>query len=138
MSRSVPVFGPRRRSEVDTTFVQPGVYRHFKYGNLYEVFGVPGEVALIATPLVAAAILTVHKPTDRFVTKVVAGSSPGTVVLVGGGDPTLSTEGLITLAEKVHAAGIRQVTGRVRGDDSVFDRQRLGAAIRNIGAAVFP
>jgi hypothetical protein len=32
---------------VDSLFVQPGVYRHFKYGNLYEVFGVvpdAGEV----------------------------------------------------------------------------------------------
>lgn len=46
--------------------------------------------ASTAKLLVAAAILTVHKATDRFVTKVVAGSSPGTVVLVGGGDPTLS------------------------------------------------
>jgi D-alanyl-D-alanine carboxypeptidase/D-alanyl-D-alanine-endopeptidase (penicillin-binding protein 4) len=52
-----------------------------------------GEIvtpASTAKLLVAAAILTVHKPTDRFVTTVVAGSSPGTVVLVGGGDPTLS------------------------------------------------
>jgi D-alanyl-D-alanine carboxypeptidase/D-alanyl-D-alanine-endopeptidase (penicillin-binding protein 4) len=46
--------------------------------------------ASTAKLLVAAAILTVHKPTDRFTTRVVQGNSPGSVVLVGGGDPTLS------------------------------------------------
>lgn len=40
--------------------------------------------------LTATAVLTVHKPTDRIATKVVQGSEPGEVVLVGAGDPTLS------------------------------------------------
>jgi serine-type D-Ala-D-Ala carboxypeptidase/endopeptidase (penicillin-binding protein 4) len=38
---------------------------------------------------VSAALLTLN-PTDTFVTRVVAGPDPGTVVLVGGGDPTLT------------------------------------------------
>ncbi|MBW0117331.1 D-alanyl-D-alanine carboxypeptidase/D-alanyl-D-alanine-endopeptidase [Pseudonocardia sp. KRD-169] len=48
---------------------------------------VPGSTAKILTA--AAALLTLN-PTDGFVTRVVAGTQPGTVVLVGGGDPTLT------------------------------------------------
>ncbi|MBW0088376.1 D-alanyl-D-alanine carboxypeptidase/D-alanyl-D-alanine-endopeptidase [Pseudonocardia sp. KRD-184] len=48
---------------------------------------VPGSTAKILTA--AAALLTLN-PTDGFVTRVVAGAEPGTVVLVGGGDPTLT------------------------------------------------
>lgn len=38
----------------------------------------------------ASAAITALGPDRRFTTRVVAGSAPGTVVLVGGGDPTLS------------------------------------------------
>jgi D-alanyl-D-alanine carboxypeptidase/D-alanyl-D-alanine-endopeptidase (penicillin-binding protein 4) len=48
---------------------------------------VPGSTGKLLTA--AAALLTLD-PTDRFVTRVVAGAQPDTVVLVGGGDPTLS------------------------------------------------
>ncbi len=48
---------------------------------------VPGSTAKVLTA--AAAMLTLD-PTDGFVTQVLAGSDPGTVVLVGGGDPTLT------------------------------------------------
>jgi len=40
--------------------------------------------------ITAAAALLVLNPTDRLVTRVVAGPDPETVVLVGGGDPTLT------------------------------------------------
>lgn len=48
---------------------------------------VPGSTVKVLTA--AAALLTLN-PTDGFVTRVVAGAEPGTVVLVGGGDPTLT------------------------------------------------
>lgn len=48
---------------------------------------VPGSAVKILTG--AAALLSLN-PTDSFVTRVVAGPEPGTVVLVGGGDPTLT------------------------------------------------
>lgn len=48
---------------------------------------VPGSTAKVLTG--AAALLTLD-PGDGFVTRVLAGSEPGTVVLVGGGDPTLT------------------------------------------------
>jgi D-alanyl-D-alanine carboxypeptidase/D-alanyl-D-alanine-endopeptidase (penicillin-binding protein 4) len=45
-------------------------------------------------------------------------------VLVGGGDPTLSSRDLAKLARGVRAAGIRHVTGGVTGDESLFDSKR--------------
>jgi D-alanyl-D-alanine carboxypeptidase/D-alanyl-D-alanine-endopeptidase (penicillin-binding protein 4) len=48
---------------------------------------VPGSTAKLLTT--SAALLTLN-PTSSLVTKVVAGTDPGSVVLVGGGDPTLT------------------------------------------------
>ena len=48
---------------------------------------VPGSTAKLITT--AAALLTLN-PTSSLVTTVVAGGEPGAVVLVGGGDPTLT------------------------------------------------
>jgi len=50
----------------------------------------PSTPASTAKLLTSAAVLTTLHPDDTLETKVVAGSSPGEVVLVGGGDPTLS------------------------------------------------
>ncbi|MFR9806219.1 D-alanyl-D-alanine carboxypeptidase/D-alanyl-D-alanine-endopeptidase [Pseudonocardia sp. RS010] len=48
---------------------------------------VPGSAGKLLT---AAATLLTLDPTDRLVTRAVAGAEPGQVVLVGGGDPTLT------------------------------------------------
>ena len=48
------------------------------------------RTASVLKTLTAAAALSVLGPDYRISTKVYAGSTPGTVVLVGGGDPTLS------------------------------------------------
>jgi len=64
--------------------------------------------------LTAAAILTVHKPTDQFVTTVVQGADPSTVVLVGGGDPTLSGAAAGQAAEYDGAARISDLAAAVR------------------------
>jgi serine-type D-Ala-D-Ala carboxypeptidase/endopeptidase (penicillin-binding protein 4) len=49
----------------------------------------------------------------------------GTLLLVGQGDPTLSSRrGLASLASQVRAAGITRVTGGVLGDESFFDARR--------------
>jgi D-alanyl-D-alanine carboxypeptidase/D-alanyl-D-alanine-endopeptidase (penicillin-binding protein 4) len=49
----------------------------------------------------------------------------GSLLLVGHGDPTLSSKGLAALALQVKAAGIRSVTGAVVGDESYFDSLRM-------------
>jgi D-alanyl-D-alanine carboxypeptidase/D-alanyl-D-alanine-endopeptidase (penicillin-binding protein 4) len=50
----------------------------------------------------------------------------GDVYLVGSGDPTLSTGGLDTLAKRLYRSGVRHITGRILGDESIFDRMRFG------------
>jgi serine-type D-Ala-D-Ala carboxypeptidase/endopeptidase (penicillin-binding protein 4) len=51
----------------------------------------------------------------------------GTLVLRGGGDPTLSAAGLRSLAAQVREYGIRRVTGGIVGDESWFDTRRTVA-----------
>jgi D-alanyl-D-alanine carboxypeptidase/D-alanyl-D-alanine-endopeptidase (penicillin-binding protein 4) len=51
----------------------------------------------------------------------------GTLVLKGGGDPTLSHAGLRALAAQVRAAGIRHVTDGIVGDETRFDARRTVA-----------
>jgi D-alanyl-D-alanine carboxypeptidase/D-alanyl-D-alanine-endopeptidase (penicillin-binding protein 4) len=51
---------------------------------------VPATPASTTKLLTAAAVLSARGPAYRISTRVVAGSAPGEVVLVGGGDPTLS------------------------------------------------
>lgn len=72
---------------------------------------VPGSTVKLLTA--GAALLTLD-PEDRFTTKVVRGDEPGSVVLVGGGDPTLSK--LPTGRESVYdgAAHLAELTSQVR------------------------
>jgi serine-type D-Ala-D-Ala carboxypeptidase/endopeptidase (penicillin-binding protein 4) len=97
--------------------------------------------------LVAAAALSLLGPDFRFVTRVMASAPPrgGQVTnlwLVGSGDALLATPEFIaatagqprvlgypytplaSLADAVAAAGIKQVTGAIHGDDSRYDRLR--------------
>lgn len=94
--------------------------------------------------LTASAALSVLGSDTRFTTKVLTGAAPakgrvvGNLYLVGGGDPLLSTSTATTLmrhgqepttslealADRVVAAGIREVDGSVVGDGSRYDDQR--------------
>jgi D-alanyl-D-alanine carboxypeptidase/D-alanyl-D-alanine-endopeptidase (penicillin-binding protein 4) len=79
---------------------------------------------------VSFAALRVLGPRYRFRTAVegdghLSGRTwQGDLYLVGGGDPTLSSRDLERLASRVAALGVRRVTGRVLGDESLFDRER--------------
>lgn len=83
-------------------------------------------------PLTYAALTTLG-PTFRIETDVLGvgqqdGSTfDGTLVLRGGGDPTLSTAGLRTLAAQVRTFGIRRVTDGIVADESYFDSRRMVA-----------
>jgi D-alanyl-D-alanine carboxypeptidase/D-alanyl-D-alanine-endopeptidase (penicillin-binding protein 4) len=50
----------------------------------------------------------------------------GSLILVGHGDPTLSSGDLTHLARQIRASGIRRVTRGVFGDESFFDGRRTG------------
>jgi D-alanyl-D-alanine carboxypeptidase/D-alanyl-D-alanine-endopeptidase (penicillin-binding protein 4) len=83
-------------------------------------------------PLTYAA-LTQLGPTYRIETDVVGEGQQdgtqwtGTLVLKGGGDPTLSRADLRVLAAQVKTLGIRSVTGGVSGDESAYDARRVVA-----------
>ncbi|WP_460274239.1 D-alanyl-D-alanine carboxypeptidase/D-alanyl-D-alanine endopeptidase [Celeribacter sp. ULVN23_4] len=85
----------------------------------------PASVAKTVTALYALH----HLGADyRFVTRVLAtgpvvnGVVQGDLVLVGGGDPTLDTDGLGALAGLVRGAGITDVKGRFYVDDTALPR----------------
>ena len=93
----------------------------------------PASTAKIAT---AVAALTALPPESRLTTRVVAGSAPGEVVLVGGGDTTLASPAagpqypaparLSDLVARTRAAlGTTAVT-RVLVDESLYTGERLG------------
>jgi serine-type D-Ala-D-Ala carboxypeptidase/endopeptidase (penicillin-binding protein 4) len=77
------------------------------------------------------ALTTLH-PDFRFATTVVgvgtrAGSTwVGDLYLVGSGDPTFSSSDVASLAAQVRAHGIARVSGRIRGDETIFDSSRWG------------
>jgi D-alanyl-D-alanine carboxypeptidase/D-alanyl-D-alanine-endopeptidase (penicillin-binding protein 4) len=88
----------------------------------------PASTAKLAT---SVALLSVTEPDQRLTTRLVAGSRPGDVVLVGGGDPTLSAAPagkptayeaaarVSTLAALAKQAGLGPVS-RVVVDSSLF------------------
>ncbi|HEX5713427.1 MAG TPA: D-alanyl-D-alanine carboxypeptidase, partial [Solirubrobacterales bacterium] len=90
-----------------------------------------------------AAALSKLGPDYRMATEVLAdgridpsGTLRGSLYLQGDGDPTLGTPAfnssylagmganIFSLVPQIRAAGIRAITGRVYGDDTVFDRLR--------------
>jgi serine-type D-Ala-D-Ala carboxypeptidase/endopeptidase (penicillin-binding protein 4) len=87
-------------------------------------------------PLTYAALAQLG-PAYRMETDVVGeGDLEGTtwrgrIVLQGGGDPTLSSAGLRSLAAQVRAAGIRRVTDGIVADESWFDARRTVAGWRS-------
>lgn len=81
--------------------------------------GTPAPTASVMKTLIAATALKVLGPDYQLSTKVYAGSAEGTVVLVGGGDPTLSAGGgsvypdppqLSDLAAQVHGNYDKPIT----------------------------
>ncbi len=95
------------------------------------VFSDGGDTAMIpasALKTVTAATALEQLGIDfTFGTEVRAASKPdtegtlaGDLVLRGGGDPTLSTSDLRSLAKEVRTAGIGKITGRVLADARIF------------------
>jgi D-alanyl-D-alanine carboxypeptidase/D-alanyl-D-alanine-endopeptidase (penicillin-binding protein 4) len=97
---------------------------------------VPASTLKIVTAAVAADRLGW---THRFETRlevdgpVVDGILHGDVIVVGGGDPTINAQDLLTAplfeqwAEALREVGVRRVRGRIIGDDTAYDDEPLGA-----------
>lgn len=84
---------------------------------------IPASVAKLPT---AAAALALLGPDHRFATRLL-GSRPsadgvlsGDLILQGGGDPALATEGLLQLLDQARAAGLRRVEGRFLYDATLL------------------
>jgi D-alanyl-D-alanine carboxypeptidase/D-alanyl-D-alanine-endopeptidase (penicillin-binding protein 4) len=83
--------------------------------------------------LTEVAALDVLGPDFRFATEAVAADLPdasgvvaGDIAIVGAGDPRLRRADLGVLARRVRAAGVREVTGGVVADGTLFDGKRGG------------
>ena len=78
----------------------------------------PLPPASVVKSLTALYALDVLGPDHRFRTRimttepVVDGITEGDLILAGGGDPVLDTDGLAELAARLKAAGLREVRGR--------------------------
>ncbi len=79
--------------------------------------------------LTSMAALDLLGPAFRFRTRVAThgvavedGALDGDVWLIGGGDPSLTTARLGTLADKLRSLGVRRITGRVLADAASLDR----------------
>jgi serine-type D-Ala-D-Ala carboxypeptidase/endopeptidase (penicillin-binding protein 4) len=78
--------------------------------------------------LTSMAALDVFGPRHRFPTvaaadaRVRGGRLEGDLWLIGGGDPEITAARLAALAARLHALGIRRITGSIVGDTSAFDR----------------
>jgi D-alanyl-D-alanine carboxypeptidase/D-alanyl-D-alanine-endopeptidase (penicillin-binding protein 4) len=98
---------------------------------------VPASTEKLFTTVGALSAL---RPSFRFATTVVGAGKrvgktwKGDLYLVGSGDPTFSSYDIAALAAEVKARGIRRISGRIRGDETVFDAARWGPwPLRYIG-----
>ena len=89
---------------------------------------VPRPPASVNKLFTTSTALLRFGPDATFDTEVLATGDPdaegvldGRIYLRGGGDPTLTTTRVRSLAAKIGAAGISSVRGGISGDGSVFD-----------------
>ena len=88
---------------------------------------IPASLSKIPTSFTA---MRVHGPRADFVTTIRVsgpiddGVLDGDLSLIGGGDPSLDTHGLVELAQQLQAAGITKVSGRFRYDTAALPSSR--------------
>ncbi|HZV78265.1 MAG TPA: D-alanyl-D-alanine carboxypeptidase/D-alanyl-D-alanine-endopeptidase, partial [Candidatus Binatus sp.] len=93
---------------------------------------IPFQPASTFKVLLSAAALRILGPQFKFNTMLLArgtidrGIVDGDLVLVGGGDPLLTSEDLTAAAAAVRAFGIREIRGTVLADATLFDQRRWG------------
>lgn len=87
---------------------------------------VPNRTGSVLKVLTASAALAALGPDYRLTTKVVDGGTPGTIALVGGGDPTLSAGGGSVYSG---APSIVDLASRAR---AAYDQAHPGVPITNV------
>jgi len=96
-----------------------------------------------AKVLTALAALDAFGPTHRFETSVFV-SAPlgaqgraGDLILVGGGDPAITSEDWWRLAAELREAGLTAVEGDVVVDDALFDRVRQHPSVQGVSSRAY-
>jgi len=91
----------------------------------------------------ALASLDAFGPTHRFETRI-ATSAPldgqgvaGDLIVVGGGDPALTSEDYWRMAAELREVGLSAVTGDLVVDDGLFDRQRSHPTVRGVSSRAY-
>ena len=88
---------------------------------------VPTTPASTTKLLTAAAVLSARGPAYRIGTRAVAGSSPGEVVLVGGGDATLSIDADGQFPGAARLDRLAQQVTKALGDTESYNRRKNGS-----------
>lgn len=98
------------------------------YASKADTKRMPASVEKLYT---SATAMLLYGPEATLTTSVLANALPdetgtitGNVVLRGGGDPTFGTTAAADLAKVLADGGLKQITGRVVGDESAFDAFR--------------
>ncbi|MDQ6767029.1 MAG: D-alanyl-D-alanine carboxypeptidase/D-alanyl-D-alanine-endopeptidase, partial [Candidatus Eremiobacteraeota bacterium] len=92
---------------------------------------IPGSVVKLVT---AAAALGVLGPNDRFTTSIVTDGSReggllnGSLWLVGGGDPELTSDNLRAGVREVQLGGIQSVSGNIYADGSRYGPDQVASS----------
>jgi serine-type D-Ala-D-Ala carboxypeptidase/endopeptidase (penicillin-binding protein 4) len=100
--------------------------------TLYQLRPDTGRIPASVEKLYTTSTALLRLGPDETLTTTVLGEVPigedgtltGNVYLRGGGDPTFGTSAASQLAGQLKSAGLREVTGRVMGDESAFDGRR--------------
>ena len=112
-----------------------------------EVFAHHADTALLVASnvkiLTALAALDTFGPTHRFTSRVLADRHPdasgtvGRLVLVGGGDPSLTSEQMWRLAADLARSGLRRIDGDIVLDAGAFDDQKWNPAWGQVSSRAY-
>ncbi len=96
-----------------------------------------------AKVLTALASLDAFGPTHRFETRILtsapldAGGVARDLIVVGGGDPALTSEDYWRMAAELREAGLSEVAGNLVVDDGLFDRVRWHPSVKGVSSRAY-
>lgn len=132
-----------RRLEAKGVEVSAGVW-DLQSGKLLESHNPDSALLPASTTKIIStyAMLRIWKPDYELKTEIFGDLSGnivrGDLVIKGGGDPFLTSERIWVLAQELKRMGVLRVTGRLRIDQSAFDKQRYGQGWENTSSNTTP